>query len=102
MAIQEISVEEFDKHDPFRHPMASLTVEEVAWFADSKRNIIGAVARDKFDKDWSWVVMGRDPKGKFRAIDLQVSLPSESVAREQISSTMAALEASGKTVFKQD
>jgi hypothetical protein len=74
MAINSISREEFDAYQPARTPNIEALVEEVEWFADDRGVIIGALARDRTDNDWSFVVLGRDERGAFRAIEFDVSI----------------------------
>lgn len=67
MAIRSLSRKKFDTNKPSRSPILEQTIEEVEWFADDGGNVIGVLARDRTDKDWSIAVLGRDERGKFRA-----------------------------------
>lgn len=60
-------------------------------FKDDADTVRGAVVRDRIDNDWSWVVLSRDPAGKFRAIDMEVSFPSREKAREELLAAMKRL-----------
>lgn len=51
MAIDSISLKEFDSFDPARGPMIGILIHEKGWFADSNRNIIGTLTLDQTDKD---------------------------------------------------
>ncbi|HEV2294109.1 MAG TPA: hypothetical protein VGR35_09635 [Tepidisphaeraceae bacterium] len=102
MAIRAISRQEFNAKDPTREPLATMLADERGWFADDAGNIVGVVLFDKTDKDWAWVMLGRDPKGKFRAINTNVSLESQEDAQKDLMAKMAEVEKSGETTFEQD
>ena len=40
--------------------------------------------RDRIDHDFGWVILGRDERRRFRAIDVNTSLPSSEAARQQL------------------
>ena len=75
--------------------------EEVEWFSDLLRRVLGTVVRDRIDDDWSYVVLGRDEHGIFRAIDFKVSLPTQETAAEQLGEKMREHLSTGATVFPQ-
>jgi hypothetical protein len=59
-------------------------VEELSYWSDLDETIIGLVARDKIDHDYSWVLLARDRLGRFRAVDQWASLASERIATAQL------------------
>lgn len=65
--------------------------EELSYWSDLDETIIGLVARDQIDDDYSWVLLARDLLGRFRAVDLQTSLRSERVAAAQLRIRIAEL-----------
>jgi hypothetical protein len=67
-----------------RRPEIVLYIEEIEWYATSDERLIGMLARDRIDNDFSWVILGRDERRRFRAIDLNSSLPTQDVARRQL------------------
>jgi hypothetical protein len=102
MAIEEISRHEFDAFSPARSAMVMTIAEEVSWHADTARNIIGAMFLEKTDKDWGFVILGRDPKGEFRAIKVGASIATKKGAKAQLLMEIGKVEESGETVFPQD
>lgn len=53
---------------------------------------------DKIDRDWSYVVLGRDELARFSAIDQDVSLPTADKAREALHTKMLQYNMAGKKV----
>ena len=101
MAIKRVAKTEFDKCNPARHPiMAKLTTEE-SWFKDDSGYVIGTVLLDKTDNDWSWVALGRDERGSFRAVEMNASLIDQDTAEKALLAKMTELESSGAKVFPQ-
>jgi hypothetical protein len=71
-----------------RKPEIVLYIEEIEWYAALDERLIGMLARDRIDDDFSWVILARDERRRFRAIDLNSSLPSPGAARQQLSERM--------------
>ncbi|MFQ5903792.1 MAG: hypothetical protein ACE5JO_08885 [Candidatus Binatia bacterium] len=101
MGIVPLSKTEFDAYLPARNLNLPPIAEEVEWFADERRNVLGIVVRDRIDDDWLYVILGRDEQLRFRAISLDVSIESRDEARERLLAAMAELEVSGESVFPQ-
>jgi hypothetical protein len=101
MAIRSVSRDEFDKFKPARSPILEMTIEEVEWFADDGGIVIGVLARDRADDDWSAAILGRDERGQFRAIDMAVSVKTRDEARTLLNAKMEKALATGETVFPQ-
>lgn len=99
--IHKLSEAEFDSFRPVRGPLGALIGEEKEWYADRRRNVIGVLILDRIDRDWSYVILGRDAHGRFRAIDAQVSFESPEQARTQLRSELRRLSRTGKKVFPQ-
>jgi len=59
-----------------RDPKIVLYVEEIGWYATPDERLIGIVVHDRFDQDFGCVILGRDERLRFRAIDVNSSLPS--------------------------
>jgi hypothetical protein len=101
MPIRAISRGDFEKFKPARHPILSVTIDEVEWFADDDGVVIGVLARDKSDKDWSIAALGRDERGEFRMIDGAVSIANQDDARTELKAKMEKALASGDKMFPQ-
>ncbi|MEZ5680933.1 MAG: hypothetical protein R3E14_06505 [Erythrobacter sp.] len=67
-----------------RLPAIVLIIQEAGWFATDDERLLGLITWDRFDRDYGWIVLGRDGRGRFRAIDQDVSLPSFDDARERL------------------
>jgi hypothetical protein len=76
-------------------------IRELNWYADLHEQVLGVVALDLTDGDFSYVVLGRGEVGRFRAIDLKVSLSHEGTARSALKRKMAECSKTGQTVFPQ-
>src|SRR5688572_21411739 len=101
MAIRSVTKQEFNKFKPARSPMSLTMIQEVEWFADDAGNVIGVLAQDKFDKDWSVAVLGRDERGSFRFIDGTTCIQNQSDARTELKKRMEKAVTTGDTVFPQ-
>jgi hypothetical protein len=101
MAIRSVSRVEFDRYGPARAPESEDIFDETEWFADDSAVVIGLIALDKADKDWLIVVLGRDERGTFRAIDVESCILSIEDARIQLIEKMHKALATGKNVFPQ-
>ncbi|MGB8352316.1 MAG: hypothetical protein WCD79_00355 [Chthoniobacteraceae bacterium] len=101
IVLQKLGKPRFEALTYAKHPYAELTGREVEWYSDSCENILGAVVLDLVDNDWSWVVLGRDEAGMYRAIDLNVSCPSSAKARIELRGSMRKHAATGASMFPQ-
>ena len=82
--IKELSIRRFEALAGYiRRLEIVLCIEEIEWFATLDERLVGMLARDRIDSDFSWVILGRDERLRFRAIDLNSSLPSTDAARQQ-------------------
>jgi hypothetical protein len=99
MAIHPVLRHEFDTFARARSVIAMLIMDEVEWFVDDDGVVIGFVARDKSEDDWSVCVLGPDHRGKFRPIDAATGLPSQAAARSQLLQKMERVLASGGAAF---
>jgi ribosomal protein L30 len=67
-----------------RDPITILFLEEISWHATSGERLIGMLVRDRADQDYGWIILGRDERLRFRAIDVNHSLESADAARDQL------------------
>lgn len=70
MVIIPISQARFDALTYSRNPAVKYFGEEVEWYSDSREKVLGVLLLDKIDNDWISVILGRDEKAIFRAIDI--------------------------------
>jgi hypothetical protein len=103
MPILSISRSAFDQMHPNRAPL--WMQEEVEWFAERSRALIGYIARnpeserDLHSEDWSIAIEGRDERGQFHLIDSHDHLASQGDARALLEKRMNELLATGLKVF---
>ena len=81
--------------------MVESLIEEIEWFADDEKSVIGVVARDRSDNDFSIAVLGRDERQKFRAIDTDVSIQNVNDARAQLIEKMERALATREKIVPQ-
>jgi ribosomal protein L30 len=80
--IRELSSRRFNALAGYvRNPATVTFLEEAEWYATRDERVVGMVVRDLADDDWGWIILGRDERLRFRAIDVMSSLPSIERAR---------------------
>ena len=99
MPIQPISRSVFNQLHPNRRPAPEWMQVEVEWFAERSRILIGYIARNVHQNDWTFVVEGRDEHGEFHAIDSGDHIDTQESARDLLDACMRKLLASGLMVF---
>jgi hypothetical protein len=83
--MSKISKRRFDALAGYiRRPQIVLFCEELDWYSESNDRVLGVLAKDTTDNDYSWVILGRDRLLQFRAVDLQTSIPSVDAARADL------------------
>lgn len=83
-----------------RSPITDLVGRELEFFSTEGDLLVGVVVLDRTDRDFGFVVLGRDEKGRFRAIDVQVSM-TRTEARHAMFKSLQHCVATGDTVFPQ-
>ncbi len=58
--------------------------KEIEWYADDRKSLIATIFIDKFDKDWSFVILGRDARKIYRCIYTGVSFESIEDAHKEL------------------
>ena len=106
MNIFEITQEQYelynvDKDESFLNVFAT----ERKWFINFDKNLLGIILEDKVDKDWTYLVLGKESDGFFRAIDVEISIDSIEKSESGLINSIHSLTESGKkeeTLFKAD
>ena len=101
MAVKSISRERFNALCRTKHIAADQISREMEWFADEDERVLGLVLMDLQDKDWAWMILGRDEAGLFRAIDLGCSITTQAEAGELLKTKLTEHVKTGQTVFPQ-
>ncbi|HUI07728.1 MAG TPA: hypothetical protein VL486_12065 [Verrucomicrobiae bacterium] len=81
MAISNISRDEFNRIFTFDSELAPYIGEEVEWYADEAKNVIGVIAKGVSGSCWSYAILRRNGAGDFVAaalgrdffVDLQIA-----------------------------
>lgn len=76
--------------------------EEQGWFVDATESFVGVVLHDKADDEWTWVILARDPRYVFRAIETGSSAMHRREACQAMQQRMAQLVMEPKRIFVQD
>jgi hypothetical protein len=85
MAIRTVSLQEFDRFRSGRNQWARrLTNKAVEWFVDDLRTVLGAIAYDERDLDWSFVILGRDTQNRLRVFDRGAGIEALQEVRRQL------------------
>jgi ribosomal protein L30/L7E len=85
-----------------RKPEFALIAEETEWYASRDERVIGMLVCDCVDNDFGWIVLGRDERLRFRAIDANSSLPTADEARRDLFEHMKEQYAKPDMAFHQD
>ena len=75
--------------------------EEAGWFTDETESFLGVVIRDKVDDDWGFVILARDQRFRFRAIEVESSVRTRDEARRSLQLRIAALLRLPQRIFPQ-
>jgi len=100
MSFENIRREEFDGFLPPHLVLETLMVEQVEWFANATKNIIGTIA-GKADKGWKYVVLAGDGRGNFRVCNLGGDSYNLVTARARILTDMQVAEKTAETLARQ-
>lgn len=84
-----------------RHPMATVTGEELGWFEAGSEKVLGILIRDRTDGDFSSVVLGRDRKGRFCAVDVPPFEPTVEEAEKTLTRVLDDWAGKDDTAFNQ-
>lgn len=84
-----------------RTPLAQQMSHEIEWFADVHERVLGVVALDYTDRDFGYITLGRDEKGRFRCIDVNTSYSSKADARAALFSSIQKYSKTGDSMFPQ-
>ena len=65
-----------------RTPVAAFVSRELAWFKNNDESVLATLLLDIIDNDYAAIILGRDEGGRFRCIDLAVSIETEEEAKK--------------------
>ena len=85
VTIEPLSRRRFDALGGYaRDPKIPLIFEELEWYSAPDERVLGTLVRDYEDQDFGWVILARDERLRYRAIDVNSTLPDLETAREQL------------------
>jgi hypothetical protein len=79
-----------------------LISEELSYWTDVKERVLGLVIRDTVDNDFGWILLMRDKIGRFRCVDLSVSLRSAEYATQGLRERIGIAVEAGDFVAQGD
>src|SRR4051812_19346346 len=84
-----------------RSPQIGLSARELAWFEEGDEKLLGVVSLDIVDLDYVYTVLARDAHRRFRAVHLEINIPSQDQATEMLAAALAKLVVHPETEFHQ-
>ncbi len=101
MASKTLTKPRFEALAFSRLPTIKSIIDEREWYSDQDENVLGVVTWDKIDHDWGYLVLGRDKRDLFRAIEVEVSLQDAETARDRLFARLSYYTVTGEKVFPQ-
>lgn len=99
--VKQISVERYNAFIAWtRSPIIPQIGEEVEFFSNNPETLIGVIVKDRTDRDFGFVLLGRDLKGRFRCINVNCSM-NLTQARHSLFNAFKKENQSGLDVFPQ-
>lgn len=83
-----------------RSPIAAVVGEELEFFANTDESLLGVLIKDRTDRDFGFVVLGRDAKRRFRCIDMLTSM-HRTAARHALFESLKKHSAANVAVYQQ-
>jgi hypothetical protein len=72
-----------------RRSPTRLVSDELSYWSDPEERVLGLVFRDRVDNDFGCALFARDKIGRFRCVDIFVSIPTEPRATEMLRERLA-------------
>lgn len=72
-----------------RTSLTRVMARELSHWSDENERVIGLVFLDTSDEDYGWILMARDTLGRFRSVDLEISITNERRATEGLRTRIA-------------
>jgi hypothetical protein len=103
--MRNITKHQFDAFCYARQPLvqARVIAEEVAWFKVFNKKLIATIIFDKTDEDYGYVILGRDSRQIFRAIEVSSTFfPTQEEAHIDLKQCISKYENDGRDIYPQD
>jgi hypothetical protein len=83
--INEVTLRQFNGYCYIRDPVINVFSSEVSWFEAYNKKVIGIIVYDFTDKDYGFVILGRDQRKVFRCIETsKIFYENESIAKKEL------------------
>jgi len=99
--MRKITRRQFDAFCYSREPLIRVIANEVAWYEAFDRKILATIVFDKTDRDFGFVVLGRDGQRMFRCIDMSTSIKSADEAEKALRVCVDKYKNDGKEIYIQ-
>lgn len=100
--IRAITKRQFDAYCYSRAPFIRYGWKEELWYEAFNKKLLGAVVFNLTDQDYGYVILGRDKRKVFRAIDLSpVFYPTSQEASDKLLEALRPYEKDGKQLYEQ-
>lgn len=99
--MRKITKRQFDAFCYSREPLIRIIAKEVAWYEAFDRKILATIVFDKTDRDFGFVVLGRDTRKMFRCIDLSTSFQRADEAQEALRVCLDKYKNEGQGLYPQ-
>src|SRR5688500_18784107 len=101
-AIRKITKRQFDAHCYSRMPCLLIGWEEVEWYEAYDRKVLGVVARNRYDNDFGFVILGRDLTKVFRTIEVTDAFyAAPNLAADKLKEQFLKYEKDGQKYYTQ-
>jgi hypothetical protein len=70
LAVKTIGRREFNRLLPHHHVLESLMGEQIEWFANKAKTLIGTIALSKTGRSWNYAVLRRNKLGNFQVCEI--------------------------------
>jgi hypothetical protein len=85
-----------------RSPFTAYIYRELEWWTNDDESLISTITLDLIDKDYNYMILGRDETGVFRGIFHEIEFKSVDSAREAMFTKMVDLSKNGTQEFPQE
>jgi hypothetical protein len=103
--MRKVTKRQFDAFCYARQPLvqARVIAEEIAWFKVFNKKLIATIIFDKTDEDYGYVILGRDSRQIFRAIEVSSTFfPTQEEAHIDLERCILKYENDGREIYPQD
>ncbi len=97
MTIENINLEEFEEYNWTPGPTRNMAGIERSWWCDDEHNLLAVILEDRYDKDWAFVLLGKDSDDEYRALKVEASFDTKSKAESHLFTTIKLISVSGES-----